>query len=371
MGIKVTLIDGITEANGYDLMSLANDIFKKDNFVLGPSDLKVTEQSPLGLGVTVAVGTCYMYIGTVPTFYRLVVEEEDLSIDGNSSGSTRYDLVCVKFDTSVTVNSDASNVGTLEIVKGTPGGGVPATPANHFALAEVEVVNAAASIADAKITDTRTFPNFSSNIHPLRDGWQGLPTIAEPTQGSATTITAPAGIDWTDYLSVGDSLQWNDGSDKVAYVLAVTSTILTVVGATVNNAAITNFKYSKIPGKAGALPFSYSITGSGGSAGSFAETLGNMYFFMTGNIVTIMGGTYISNKGSWTGSIIVSLPVQPANRAIVGEVSRGPTTGNLGYFQTDINNPQMTLVPSYSYSALSWSSISNNDGFSFRGSYKI
>lgn len=79
-----------------------------------------------------------------------------LTIGANSSGQTRIDVIALKMDTGIVPDQNAANVASLVVVTGTPGAGVPATPASHLALAQVTVANGASSIANAVITDVRT-----------------------------------------------------------------------------------------------------------------------------------------------------------------------------------------------------------------------
>lgn len=86
--------------------------------------------------------------------WEAVVENEDpLTIGANSSGSTRIDLICAKLDTSIEPNEFASNVAELLVVAGTPGAGVPATPDDHYCLAQITIVNGATEIEDADISN--------------------------------------------------------------------------------------------------------------------------------------------------------------------------------------------------------------------------
>jgi hypothetical protein len=121
--------------------------------------LEVTERA-LGanMSVDVASGYCLVEITRSGRVFKVWVENTataNLAISSNASGSTRYDLVCVKVDTTLDPDTQADNMCSLIIVEGTGGAGVPSTPSNHLKLAEVEVINGAVTIPNAKITDTR------------------------------------------------------------------------------------------------------------------------------------------------------------------------------------------------------------------------
>src|SRR5690606_25374094 len=94
--------------------------------------------------------------GSNPKYWmgRFSGATETLTFSANSSGSTRIDLIAIKVDTTVTdANPDNTGVASLVVVEGTPGAGVPATPANHIALYQVTIVNGETEITDAEVTD--------------------------------------------------------------------------------------------------------------------------------------------------------------------------------------------------------------------------
>ena len=176
-----------------------DDIIKDLGVVdLAGGHLLVTQNSPLGMSVQVAGGVVYVpnsnysiLDSDTPKFYPVVCSNEVLAVDNNVSGSTRYDIVCVKIDKVIVPDPDASNVATKVVIKGTPGAGVPATPANHYKLAEIKVVNGETEITNAEITDKRTQVHLNSILIP------GLPTgdIVGTTDTQTLTnktLTAPA-----------------------------------------------------------------------------------------------------------------------------------------------------------------------------------
>jgi hypothetical protein len=157
MSFRSTFIVGKSTHTDVDLMAFAKDLFDGNSCVVGDSDFAVTQNSPLGMSVLVAAGVIYAYISSVGSYYRHVLTDATtaLTIDANSSGSTRIDLICVKTDLTVTPDSNGGGPASLVVVKGTAGAGVPATPANHVKLAEVSVANGAANITNSNITDRR------------------------------------------------------------------------------------------------------------------------------------------------------------------------------------------------------------------------
>lgn len=163
MGNTVRIRNGMENATEGDILGSASDIIKDLGVVdLAGGHLLVTQNSPLGMSVQVAGGVVYVPNSSysildsdTPKFYPVVCSNEVLTVDNNVSGSTRYDIVCVKIDKVIVPDPDASNVATKVVIKGTPGAGVPATPANHYKLAEIKVVNGETEITNAEITDKR------------------------------------------------------------------------------------------------------------------------------------------------------------------------------------------------------------------------
>ena len=159
MAFQTRIIAGKTNHIDKNLMALAKDLLDGNSGVVGASDFLVTQSSPTGRSVTVGPGVIYSYYAANNIYYShdLTDAATVLTIDANSSGSTRIDLICVKTDLTATPDADGGGVASLVVVKGTAGAGVPATPANHDKLAEVSVSNGAVSIVNANITDKRNF----------------------------------------------------------------------------------------------------------------------------------------------------------------------------------------------------------------------
>lgn len=172
MGNTVRIRNGMENATEGDILGSASDIIKDLGVVdLAGGHLLVTQNSPLGMSVQVAGGVVYVpnsnysiLDSDTPKFYPVVCSNEVLAVDNNVSGSTRYDIVCVKIDKVIVPDPDASNVATKVVIKGTPGAGVPATPANHYKLAEIKVVNGETEITNAEITDKRTQVCFNNTL---------------------------------------------------------------------------------------------------------------------------------------------------------------------------------------------------------------
>lgn len=166
MGFKVAIVNDMTDCTAIDFMSYANDFLDGNSAVVGASDLQVTQNSPTGLSVLVSSGTIYAYISSLSSYLRAELSDAStaLTIDPNTSGSTRIDLICAEVDPTATPDADGNNVASLQVVKGTPGSGVPVTPANHTCLAQVTVVDSASAITNSDIADKRNILKMNNGI---------------------------------------------------------------------------------------------------------------------------------------------------------------------------------------------------------------
>ena len=172
MSVFVRVRDGLEPSGGGDGGVTEGD-FRGGLFDLvistgGVVDLagnhgEVTENAPLAMSVLVDDGIVYvpnsgfdeLDTDQIRCWEVIVSNEDALVIGSNSSGSTRIDLICVKLDTSIVPNEFASNIATLVVVVGTPGAGAPATPNDHYKLAQVTVADGETEIDNANITDSR------------------------------------------------------------------------------------------------------------------------------------------------------------------------------------------------------------------------
>lgn len=168
--------DPLTDLGGATdegLLSLANDVLDVSGVVnYAGGDLLVEQQVSPNMSVKSAVGRLWIKNDgwTANTrdsskfFPCLFTASENLTIDANSSGSTRYDLICAKINLAIDPGDNGEYAVTRVVVKGTAGAGVPATPAYHYKIAEVQVVSGATSIVTAKITDRRNQVQFNSTF---------------------------------------------------------------------------------------------------------------------------------------------------------------------------------------------------------------
>ncbi len=184
MGHYVSLINGMSNAQADDFMSFATDLLDGNSGIVASGDYAVAQSSPVAMSVTVATGKAYIYISSLLSYYRTILDAAaTLSIASNSSGSTRIDLICIKIDTGATPDANASNVASVVVVQGTPGGGAPATPANHYKLAEVTVASGAATIVTANIADSRSQIGVRSGVKVV----EASLSFADNTTADAST----------------------------------------------------------------------------------------------------------------------------------------------------------------------------------------
>lgn len=184
MSHYVSLINGMSNAQADDLMSFATDLLDGSSGIVAATDYAVAQSSPVAMSVTVGTGKAYIYISSLLSYYRTILDAAAvLSIASNSSGSDRIDLICIKIDTGATPDADAINIATVVVVQGTPGAGAPSTPANHYKLAQVTVANGAVSIVTANIADSRSQIGVRSGVKVV----EASLSLADNTTADAST----------------------------------------------------------------------------------------------------------------------------------------------------------------------------------------
>lgn len=172
------------------------------------SALQVTEKGAgADMSVDVAVGKCLQELTRSGRTFKTYVQNtatENLVISANVSGSTRIDVIYVKIDVTLNPDTDADNVASLIVNEGTPAAGKPAAPVDgnaYLELGEVEVIHAAVTIPDAKITDSRIqalingtmldtdLTTVARKSQNFQMSWEGIVSnIAASGAGSATNF---------------------------------------------------------------------------------------------------------------------------------------------------------------------------------------
>lgn len=238
MSRYVTLIDGMDSASAADLMGWAEGVFSSEGIFAIGGELEVTQSDTPGMSVEVQDGQClvlrdaYVDNDNTQKFWQVIVTAaEDVTIDNNSSGSTRIDRICVKIDTAATPDANASNVATLVAVKGTPAAGAPAVPDNHLSLAQVSVEDSETQILNADITDERAYlsvgvpeldiTSATGNVTVAGvDPWRTItlkPGFLKATNTSGCSASAQAETS-TNKINY-DTLDFDTSSEEHAYAI--------------------------------------------------------------------------------------------------------------------------------------------------------
>jgi hypothetical protein len=194
MAIQVRTIDGMTNWTTDDAMSFESNFVSQEGIVVhSGTDLQVQAQTTPDLTVKVKAGTCYVKRDAWTAnsgglkYWEVVVDADtDVTIPANNSGGTIRRIVCVKVDTGVSPDANATNVASLVVVSGVSGGGDPTVPDNHLPLARIIHTNADTSIASGDITDLRT----QAGIRPEMLGSN------TPSTGQVFTATSPSTAAW-------------------------------------------------------------------------------------------------------------------------------------------------------------------------------
>lgn len=211
MAIYVSIRDGMTNADQADLQHAINALLQDSGIIsqAGALGLQVTENGSPNMSVNVSAGevvvkkTAWSAYSTNTKFYHVIntaAITAGLTIAANP-GATRIDLICVKIDEAASPDADASNVATIVVVQGVSGAGVPATPSNHYKLAEVTVANGATSITNANITDRRATSKLANLLfdEPVLDNTKKLK--AKDSSGTTQDLLS---VDASNIVQVGD-----------------------------------------------------------------------------------------------------------------------------------------------------------------------
>ena len=156
------------------------------------------------------------------------------------------------------------------------------------------------------------------------DGW----TATTGTYASANTITIASG--GASKYTKGDKLRLKQGAGYKYYsIIAVADTLLTVTGGsdyTVADATITDMYYSHGASPVGfPVSFNYTPTVSA-TSGTITTATASSKFSVIGGSIAIAGTTTLTDKGTGTNTLRITLPV---NNAIstVGAGRENASTG--------------------------------------------
>lgn len=196
------------------------------------------------------------------------------------------------------------------------------------------------------------------------------------------TMTAPGDV--SSLFRAGMPIKLMNVTQKYFYVestvyAAGVTTLTLMAGSdyTLANAAISGVYYSRFPNPQ-LFPFWFNyaatVSGSTGSAGTYAETSDAAMFAVVGRMITAIVSKTITNKGSWSGNVRVLRPWQagtvkaPFGASAGGIYAAGGTApkaimdtedGSLFYFMT------------YGTATYQWASIVVGDYISINYTYPI
>lgn len=157
--------------------------------------------------------------------------------------------------------------------------------------------------------------NHKSTNHQagMDSGW--IPVVEPWTYASASSFTIPT--NGTVKYQKGMAIRWKNAGDvnfrygNLANVAATVNTIFTNTDYVVANSAITDVSYSQVYNPYG-FPAKFNctstISGSGGTAGAYAETVIRSYFIVIGKSIQLVVDKIITNKGSWSGNVYLATP---------------------------------------------------------------
>lgn len=157
------------------------------------TDIEVTAQAPSAADLDIATGICFFEItdgdGNVFMVRFEVETAETVTITNNTDPNPRIDVVYAYYDNSADADIDASNVGSIEVVVGTPGASptAPSVPANGIKIAEVYVAAGASVFDESTVTDYRV-PVTTRNVRTANAMGQGDAMSYEQAKAPATEV---------------------------------------------------------------------------------------------------------------------------------------------------------------------------------------
>lgn len=215
MAIRVSLVNGMTNVDEADVSGIFTTLFSSAGIIFETANsLLVQAQGSPDMTIKVNTGHCIIK-KTAYTDYSNGLKFWDMYNDGvvnvtiptANPTNPRIDLICAKFDTGVTPDANATNVGSFVCVSGTPAGSpvAPSVPANHLLIATIAVGAGVTVINSGNITDSRVNPSL--NRITLDSAYLNTPTIVNGL------IQYPVGYGIYDNGNSGTSkaINWANG----------------------------------------------------------------------------------------------------------------------------------------------------------------
>lgn len=323
-----------------DLMALAKDLLGANSGIVSADHYEVAENSPVAMTVEVATGIAYVYSSSLGIHMRTYLDTAvTKTIDANSSGSERIDLICIKIDIAATADANGSNIATVIVVKGTPGAGAPTTPANYYKLAEVTVADGETEITDTEISDKRAVfsisgPGISADIISEKTAATGVTADSVTLKDGNVQLKADGNVKegatnpWkTVYLPAGVlEPTTTSGCEAVATVEAGTNDIDYKVLDFDKDSDENAFCNFPMPGNwdAGAIQFRFIwLIASGGGA---AETV---IFELSGRSygdnedIDLVAGTAVEVEDVWQADAKIHISPWSGDVTLAGTLAAG------------------------------------------------
>lgn len=215
----------------------------------------------------------------------------------------------------------------------------------------------------------------------LNTGW--IAAVGTWTYASPNTITIPTNGATT--YGKGMRIRFKQGGGYKYYACAaIAATTLTTFVNTdhvVTNDPITDVYYSFA-----ASPYGYPdlftrtatgiVSGSGGSAGTYAQSVATAMYRVLGTTVTEYISLVVTNVGSWSGDVIISTAVASAASEVgflFGGVwaSSAIPSANKGLVTVGGASNSIKFVATVGSAFLQWSGMAANDTVLVRDSYRF
>jgi len=242
---------GVTNHPETSVLQEFTDVVKKSGVVNPSTDFVVSQDTPPSMTISVASGRAYIK-GSGNCYPVNSDAAEELTIDNNTSGSSRIDSVVLYIDIAATPNStgQGADVAKLDIINGTPAAS-PSAPddsaiqsaigaSNPFLrLANITVINGETAIETADISNVGQRV-FMKSYRPIKSVAYASTVTLDANDGDASivltgdiTLNAPTNMEIGDWLVIkldngsasSRSVTWWSGiTDKSADVSMASGT---------------------------------------------------------------------------------------------------------------------------------------------------
>lgn len=197
-----------------------------------------------------------------------------------------------------------------------------------------------------------------------------IPITGTCTYNASNKINVSSGA--ASIYCLGDKITVTQatGGTKYGYIVGIADTVLTIIGFTVNNEAITApyFSHGNMVGHPVWLDYDPVVYGTSGTIGSFAKTIYKSKFFINNHVLFWSVVLQIINKGLWGGDVRISVPVLlPTGSIFITQIALSPFqqpgfNDARGVFGSESGGPDhLRCNAGHAAAALQWSAVVNND----------